>query len=126
MSIADIPSPLPTYLYKIIPSAPPTALPQEWPLSDLDRKDGYIHLSTARQVPVTAGLFFKEHQSLWVLKLRLSSFATNLRWEPAGSDVYPHLYEQNFGAANVADAKELVRGEGQVWGDALKGEVWLE
>ncbi|CRK38496.1 hypothetical protein BN1708_007818 [Verticillium longisporum] len=127
MSIADIPSPLPTYLYKIIPSAPPATLPQEWPLSDLDRKDGYIHLSTARQAPVTAGLFFKEHQSLWVLKLRLASFAAgNLRWEAAGSDVYPHLYGQNFGAAEIVDARELRRGEAQVWGMALEGEVWLE
>ncbi|KAF3353614.1 hypothetical protein VdG1_08281 [Verticillium dahliae VDG1] len=81
MSIADIPSPLPTYLYKIIPTAPPATLPQEWPLSDLDRKDGYIHLSTARQ---------------------------------------------NFGAAEIVDARELRRGEAQVWGIALEGEVWLE
>lgn len=79
------------------------------------------------QVPVTAGLFFKEHQSLWVLKLRLASFAAgNLRWEAAGSDVYPHLYGQNFGAAEIVDARELRRGEAQVWGIALEGEVWLE
>ncbi|PNH76573.1 hypothetical protein VD0001_g1009, partial [Verticillium dahliae] len=79
------------------------------------------------QVPVTAGLFFKEHQSLWVLKLRLASFAAgNLRWEAAGSDVYPHLYGQNFGAAEIVDARELRRGEAQGWGIALEGEVWLE
>lgn len=44
-----VPSPLPRYVYKIIPEAPPSPLPAEWPLSDLDRNDGFIHLSTAKQ-----------------------------------------------------------------------------
>lgn len=45
-----VPSPLPTYVYKILPSAPPTPLPSEYPLSELDRKDGFVHLSSATQV----------------------------------------------------------------------------
>lgn len=44
------PSTLPKYLYKIVPDAPPSPLPAEYPLSDLDRNDGFIHLSTAEQV----------------------------------------------------------------------------
>ncbi|CCF46097.1 hypothetical protein CH063_14959, partial [Colletotrichum higginsianum] len=44
------PAQMPQYLYKIVPEAPPSPLPAEYPLSDLDRNDGFIHLSTADQV----------------------------------------------------------------------------
>ncbi|KAI1632990.1 hypothetical protein F4809DRAFT_625309, partial [Biscogniauxia mediterranea] len=44
------PDPLPTYVYKIVPEAPPCPLPAEYPLSELDQKDGFVHLSTATQV----------------------------------------------------------------------------
>ena len=44
------PSPLPTYVYKILPEAPPSPLPSPYPPSELDRKDGFIHLSSAEQV----------------------------------------------------------------------------
>lgn len=38
------------FIYKILPSAPATPLPSEFPLSNLDRNDGFIHLSMATQV----------------------------------------------------------------------------
>ena len=41
---------LPKYVYKIIPTAPPEPLPAEYPLSELDQNDGFVHLSTAEQV----------------------------------------------------------------------------
>lgn len=44
------PSPLPKFVYKIVPSAPPSPIPDEYPLSDLDKADGFVHLSTADQV----------------------------------------------------------------------------
>ena len=47
---APAPAPLPQYLYKILPSAPPSPIPADYPLSDLDRNDGFIHFSTAAQV----------------------------------------------------------------------------
>lgn len=40
----------PTYVYKIVPAAPPDPIPTEYPLSELDQKDGFVHLSTAAQV----------------------------------------------------------------------------
>jgi len=44
------PSPLPEFVYKITPTAPPDPIPEAYPLSDLDRQDGFVHLSTAQQV----------------------------------------------------------------------------
>lgn len=39
----------PKYIYKIASSAPPDPIPTVYPLSELDKKDGFIHLSTAAQ-----------------------------------------------------------------------------
>ena len=44
------PDPIPTYVYKIVPTAPPEPLPAEYPLSELDQTDGFVHLSTPVQV----------------------------------------------------------------------------
>ena len=46
----EAPDPLPKYVYKIIPSAPPDPIPEAYPLSELDQKDGFVHLSTSWQV----------------------------------------------------------------------------
>lgn len=46
------PEPLPTFVYKIVPSAPPTPIPSEYPLSELDQKDGFVHLSIGTQVSI--------------------------------------------------------------------------
>ena len=40
----------PDFVYKIVPSAPPTPIPSQYPLSELDQKDGFVHLSTGTQV----------------------------------------------------------------------------
>lgn len=37
-----------TYYYKILDAAPEEPLPATLPLSDLDTKDGFIHLSVSR------------------------------------------------------------------------------
>lgn len=44
------PTPLPTYVYKILDAPPAEPLPSELPVSNLDAKDGFVHLSTAAQV----------------------------------------------------------------------------
>jgi hypothetical protein len=43
------PNPLPKYIYKIVSEEPAYPLPAEYPLSELDKNDGFIHLSTAAQ-----------------------------------------------------------------------------
>ncbi|KAI5923066.1 hypothetical protein F4810DRAFT_221774 [Camillea tinctor] len=125
------PDPLPTYVYKIVPEAPPSPLPAEYPLSELDQKDGFVHLSTATQIPTTADLFFAAAPRLWVLKIRFSSVAAKFpgltTWEVPGC---PHLYG-NFGAADVEGApREFVRdadGGARSWKEAIREQDggWL-
>ncbi|KAF2804358.1 uncharacterized protein BDZ99DRAFT_350252, partial [Mytilinidion resinicola] len=105
------PNPLPTYVYKILPSAPPKPLPDVLPLSDLDANDGFIHLSTASQVPGTCGRFFADATELWLLKIRLQTLENGtgeVRWEAAGnSGVFAHLYGGKFGAEEVDESLKV-------------------
>lgn len=50
MVIPPPPSPLPEFVYKITLEAPPSPIPESYPLSELDQKDGFVHLSTSWQV----------------------------------------------------------------------------
>ncbi|KAH7149439.1 hypothetical protein B0J13DRAFT_305741 [Dactylonectria estremocensis] len=111
----------PTFVYKILPSAPPEPFPKVNPLSELDQKDGFVHLSTVTQVPATASLFFTEAPALWVVKLRFADFAESIKWEGG----FPHLYD-NFGVDVVDSVEKFVKPEGQTWAVIMKASTWLE
>ncbi|KAL7623305.1 hypothetical protein AAE478_006986 [Parahypoxylon ruwenzoriense] len=118
-----VPSPLPSFVYKIVPSAPPSPIPSEYPLSELDQKDGFVHLSTGTQIPITADLFFTEATSIWVLKIRFDpKFHSATTWEIEGC---PHLYG-NFGVDDVESVKEFSRLAGESWKESIKKDSnWL-
>ena len=109
--------PLPAYIYKILPSAPPSPLPPVLPPSALDAQDGFIHLSTASQTPLTASLFFTAARTLWLLKVD-----TRRTLEAGGGGVYrwvegmpgcPHLYAAGTDAAGYVTIESQSRpGEG--------------
>ncbi|KAF2004001.1 hypothetical protein P154DRAFT_64323 [Amniculicola lignicola CBS 123094] len=89
------PTPLPTYLYKILPIAPPTPLPSTLPLSELDSNDGYIHLSTSTQTSSTASKYFSSFSTLWLLRLKLCVLEEGegeVKWEEVGRGCFAHLY----------------------------------
>ncbi|KAH8893469.1 hypothetical protein GQ53DRAFT_822150 [Thozetella sp. PMI_491] len=116
------PDPLPQFIYKIIPTAPPEPIPDPYPLSELDQKDGFVHLSAAFQVPITLGLFFNDSTEVWILRLRRSHFPEEkVKWdETEGTNGCPHLYG-NFGTKDVESVKAFKREAGQSWADAAKG-----
>ncbi|KAF1973927.1 hypothetical protein BU23DRAFT_126873 [Bimuria novae-zelandiae CBS 107.79] len=116
------PSPPPNYLYKILPSAPPSPLPDRLPLSDLDKNDGYIHLSTSQQVPGTADKWFNDFTELWLLKIKYETLASGtdgpgqakegaqIKWEEVGRGVFAHFYNGDLGKGNVAEAFKVEKG----------------
>ena len=130
------PSPLPHHLYKILPSAPPSPLPTSLPLSDLDRNDGYIHLSTADQVPSTADKFFNDASELWLLKIKYDVLAAGtdgdgevhtdnkaeIRWEEVGRGCFAHLYHGDLGNGNVEAAYKVEKKSG-TWTESLDLEA---
>ena len=78
----------PSYVYKLIPSStpPPEPIPEKLPLSDLDARSGFIHLSTASQVPGTLKHFFAEEPFVYVLRIAFSQVEKDVRWEDAKAE----------------------------------------
>lgn len=58
-----------------------------------DKRDGYIHLSTAAQLPGTAGKYFRGIGDLVLVAVDTERLGRALWWEPSrGGDLFPHLY----------------------------------
>ncbi|MQX37107.1 DUF952 domain-containing protein [Roseospira navarrensis] len=61
--------------------------------TDVDTRDGYIHLSEAGQVEDTARLHYAGVRPLMLLIVDGEKVAGDLRWEPSrGGALFPHLY----------------------------------
>ncbi len=58
-----------------------------------DMRDGFIHLSTAKQVPGTAAKYFAGRRDLLLIEFDTSSFGSALRFEASRSgELFPHLH----------------------------------
>ena len=61
--------------------------------AEVDRADGYIHLSTAEQAPGTAAKWFAGRNDLTLVAIDAAALGTDLRWESSrGGALFPHLY----------------------------------
>jgi uncharacterized protein (DUF952 family) len=82
-------------IYKILPRAEwDAALAQRrFDGSAIDRHDGFIHFSTAKQAQETARRHFAGQEDLVVLAVEADDLGSALRWEVSrGGDLFPHLY----------------------------------
>jgi len=62
--------------------------------SEVDRRDGFIHFSTADQVAETARRHFAGQHDLVLISVRTAGLGDRLRWEPSrGGALFPHLYD---------------------------------
>jgi len=60
----------------------------------IDRRDGYIHLSSREQVKETAALHFKGQDNLVLVAIEAATFGNALKWEKSrGGAMFPHLYD---------------------------------
>lgn len=95
-------SALPKHVYKILPNTSPyqgTPIPipssHEFPRTELDLKDGFVHLSTKAQLHNTLARFYSADAVVQLLKVdygRMSAFK-KVQWDLAGNgEYYPHLY----------------------------------
>ena len=72
--------------------------------SAVDRQDGYIHFSTAKQAQETARRHFHGQAGLVVLEIEADDLGAALRWEPSrGGALFPHLY----GVLDVAHVRAV-------------------
>jgi uncharacterized protein (DUF952 family) len=61
--------------------------------SDADRRDGFIHFSTAAQLAGTAAKHFAGQAALMLIAVDDGRLGPTLKWEPSrGGELFPHLY----------------------------------
>lgn len=61
----------------------------------LDRRDGYIHLSTFDQLRGTLERHFCGQEGLVIVEIDLGLLGATVRWEEAREgELFPHLYGQ--------------------------------
>jgi uncharacterized protein (DUF952 family) len=61
--------------------------------SAVDRKDGFIHFSTAGQAAETAAKWFAGQCDLVLVAVDTGALGDKLKWEPSrGGALFPHLY----------------------------------
>jgi len=58
-----------------------------------DRRDGFIHLSAADQLPRTLEAHFADETHLVLVAFEAAALGSGLKWEPSrAGDLFPHLY----------------------------------
>ena len=61
----------------------------------VDRRDGFIHFSTASQLRETAAKHFGGRRGLMLIEFDSDDLGGALRWEPSrGGELFPHLYAE--------------------------------
>ena len=65
-------------------------------ITELDKKDGFIHLSTAKQLSATLALYFSNDQEVMLLRILSKPLKDNLIYEAPDSQKrsgqFPHYY----------------------------------
>ena len=139
----------PTYVYKLVPHTSPvptrpTDFPDALPVSALDQASGFLHLSTAPQVPGTLAHFFRADPRAYVLRIPYAPLADAglVRWEDPEAAVcgprpreglFPHVYNGlRLGRHEVESVWVLEKGtegEGVGWEEVIAGDAafqaWL-
>ena len=78
--------------------------------SEVDRRDKFIHFSTAAQVVETATKHFAGQSDLLLISVDARKLGDALKWEPSrGGALFPHLY-RNLELAAVIDVEPLPLG----------------
>ena len=106
-----------SFLYKIMSK-------QEWEKaqaqgiyegSEVDRKDGFIHLSAAHQVRATAQKHFSGKTDLVLISVAQENLGPSLKWKASrGGDLFPHIYGPlQLNAMSEAVPLPLVNGAHQ-------------
>jgi len=69
----------------------------------LDLSDGFIHCSTASQLPATLSLYFQGLTELFLLELSEKSFSENLKWDLSTErgEEFPHIYKQSLSLDHI-------------------------
>lgn len=127
----------PTYIYKLVSytTPPPDVLPEVLPVSTIDQSSGFVHLSTARQVPNTLKHFFGPDPRVYILRIVYDAVEADIKWEDpkaevcgprGGEGMFPHLYNGlRLGKGEVESVRVLENKEGG-WAIAIEDVAFKE
>jgi uncharacterized protein (DUF952 family) len=81
-------------IYKIVPRAEWEAESGDYHGSAHDRADGFLHFSTAAQLPETLRLYYAGQDDLTLVAVAAEALGEKLKWEFSRSrnEDFPHLY----------------------------------
>ena len=81
-------------IFKIVPRAEWEAESGDYHGSAHDRDDGFLHFSTAAQLPETLRLYYAGQDDLTLVAVAAEALGDKLRWEFSQSrnQDFPHLY----------------------------------
>jgi uncharacterized protein (DUF952 family) len=91
--------------------------------SEVDRRDGFIHLSAADQLEKTVSLWFADRDDLMLAAIEERHLDDALKWEPSrGGDLFPHYYgslpiehlawAKPFSSRDTNNIRALIAGAG--------------
>lgn len=64
--------------------------------------EGFIHTSTATQVPATAARYYADVDDLVLLQIDADGVAAEIKWESSHDQLFPHIYGRLEVSAVVA------------------------
>ena len=81
-------------IFKIVPRAEWEAQSGDYHGSAHDRADGFLHFSTATQLPETLRLYYGGQDDLILVAVEADALGAALKWERSESrnEDFPHLY----------------------------------
>jgi uncharacterized protein (DUF952 family) len=93
-------------IFKIVPRTEWEAQSGDYHGSAHDKADGFLHFSTAAQLPDTLRLYYADADDLVLVAVDPAACGDALKWEhsPSRGEDFPHLY-----AALACDAMKWAR-----------------
>ena len=81
-------------IFKIVPRLEWEAESGDYHGSAHDKADGFLHFSTAAQLPQTLRLYYAEQDNLMLVAVDAAALGAALKWEysPSRDEDFPHLY----------------------------------
>jgi uncharacterized protein (DUF952 family) len=81
-------------IFKIVPRGEWEAASGDYEGSAHDRADGFLHFSTASQLPETLRLYYAGQDDLMLVAAEAAALGAALKWEHSASrnEDFPHLY----------------------------------
>jgi uncharacterized protein (DUF952 family) len=107
-------------IFKIVPRGEWESAGEDYHGSAHDQADGFLHFSTASQLPETLRLYYAGRDDLVLLAVDAARLGASLKWEhsPSRGEDFPHLFAPLPRAA-VLSVKPLTLGA-----DGLHLPIW--